>query len=125
MFLLLFLIIKIFFVISFSKTVALIPEEYHYFPRWLCWLMLIPGAGYVFEWILLPFALPFAIENYRPFELNLQSKRRKLFGLGLAYVIVLGISCPFLLVPFGVIPAFVLFILYWVELVNIRQYLQR
>jgi len=120
MFLIIYLIVKIFFVMSFHKTAKALPEKYHIFPEWMCWLIMIPGAGYIFEWILMPFGLPLAIKNYHPNNQALQNKRKRLFGVGLAYVIVLAVFSPFLLVPFGIIPAFILFIWYWIELVQIR-----
>ena len=117
-----FIIVHLFFILSWRKTAKMIPAEFHIFPRWFAWLMLIPGVGYVFEWMLLPFSLPGAIEKYQPENALLQQHRKKLFGLGLAYVILIALAIPFGVLILGFIPAIVLFILYWVAVVKIRKH---
>lgn len=109
-----------FFVLSLRKTLKLIPQEYHRFPKWLYWFLLIPVIQVVFMWILLPFGLPHAIKTAYPNNSEAQSKASTLFGVGLAYAILTLAAGLFDL--FGV-AAFGLWIIYWVHVVKVRKYL--
>jgi hypothetical protein len=112
--------INILFVISIYKTTRRIPKQYYRFPIWFCWLILIPIIGVIFMYLVLPFGLPFALKAYAPDDQLVQRKAQTLFGVGLAYVVVLTLSAAFYL--FGLV-AFVLWIIYWVKVVDVRQYL--
>jgi hypothetical protein len=110
-------VLNIFFVLSVHKTMRMVPEGHHSFPPGLLWLIIIPGIGYVFEWIMLPFGVPRALESY--FKAQGQGDKRAhmpFFGLGLAAVIV---QLAFI-APFVGAAVWILKIIYWAKMVNIR-----
>lgn len=109
-------ILNIFFVLSMHKTMRMIPSPYHAFPPGLLWLIIVPGVGYIFEWIMLPFGIPSVIRSFFAAEGQKGSQQAPFFGLGLAAVIVQLLF----LTPFAAIAVWVLKIIYWVKIVNIR-----
>lgn len=119
-----FLIINILFILSLCKTLALIPEDKYTFPRWFCWMMLIPVVGFVFMWMMLPFGIPSAIKENEPDNQQAVTAANGIFGLGLAYVVMLTVSLfiPLLFIFLG-IGIFVVWIIYWVKVVKVRQYI--
>ena len=130
------IIVNVFFAISVYKTAKLIPEKFHSFPVWFCWLFIIPFVGTVFKWMILPFDIPQALRQYKPEDAAITRSADKLFKLGLAYVILIsiaflamyGLIFAVLLVFLGVfilIAVIVLLILYWVEIVSIRKQLAK
>jgi hypothetical protein len=114
-------IFNLFFVLSIRKTLKMIPEKYHVFSPVLLWLMIIPGIGYIFEWIMLPFGVPRTIEAFfGEGEKTKEQPHARFFGLGLATVIVeLGIFTPFMGVA-----SLVLKIIYWSYAVGLRHQIQ-
>tara|TARA_R110000868_G_scaffold8205_3_gene42475 strand:+ start:68891 stop:69304 length:414 start_codon:yes stop_codon:yes gene_type:complete len=116
------LVVNIFFCSSLSKTLALIPKRSHVFPSWFAWLILIPVLGLVFEWMMLPFGIPNAIKHHLPQNSAALRSANKLFAIGLAYVIIVTLAAFFGKMGFFIgIVALILFILYWLEVVNARQ----
>ena len=73
-----FIIVNVFFALSFYKTAQCIPEKFHAFPIWFCWLFIIPFVGIVFKWMMLPFALPQALRKYKPEDEKVQKLANKL-----------------------------------------------
>ena len=115
------ILIAVFFSLSCYKTQKAVPEQYRQFPAWFCWMFLIPLAGYIFQWIMLPFGIPNSLRLY--LESNHQAVRdaKTLFGLGLATVILPLLGwIPFVGIGSG-IAALVLFIIYWVKVVQFRD----
>jgi len=112
-------IINIFFAWSCYSTMKKVPSEKQIIPGWMCWLFVIPIAGYVFEWIMLPFAIPRSIRNHLPDNEKLNKKTRSLFAIGLIYLILeIGIFFPGL-----IIPVLIFWIIYWVKVKDIRTLL--
>ena len=114
-------IVFIFFSWSMYSAAKLIPEDKQVFPAWMCWLMLVPVLGYIFAWLMMPFGIPRSFENYVVNNPQAYKDTREIFGLGLAFVI---------LVFFGVIPilgffayaaAIVLLIVYWVKVKRFKE----
>jgi hypothetical protein len=110
-------ILNIFFDLSLHKTMRMIPEQYQSLPPGLLWLIIIPGVGYIFEWIMLPFGVPRTLESFfKDHHSDKKPSHAQFFGLGLATVIVqLVFFAPF----FGA-ATWVLKIIYWAKAVNIR-----
>ena len=115
------IIFNLFFVLSIRKTLKMIPKKDHVFPMVLLWLMIVPGVGYVFEWIMLPFGVPRAIESFfMGSEQSAQRNHSRFFGLGLAAVILeMGIFTAF----FGIV-SLILKIIYWSYAVSLRHQIQ-
>lgn len=103
---------------------SLIPREQQVFPAWFAWMMLIPLAGYVFAWIMLPFGLPLSIKKLLPDHGEAAEASKILFVIGLVSVCLpLALAIPFTVIL--VIPArFILMIVYWVNVVKIRKFIQ-
>lgn len=130
------IIVNIFFAISVYKTAKRIPNKFHLFPIGFAWLFIVPFLGIIFKWMVLPFDLPHALRQYQPNDPAIMRSADKLFKLGLAYVILIslafltlyGFMLTFLLPFFGIfisIATLVLLILYWVEIVSVRQHLSK
>ena len=119
-----FIIVNIFFILSFHQTARRIPKNFHDFPIWFCWLFILPLFGIIFKWIMLPFALPQALRTYKPKNEQVQRVANKLFGIGIAHVITLTLCLFFDMMGFFIFAAaIILLILYWSEIVNVRKQL--
>lgn len=116
-----FFILKIFFCWSCYKTQNQIPLSYRLAPAGLCWLILIPVIGYIFEWIMLPFILPNSIRQYKSNDPLVAAKANSLMGVGLAFVILPLLSVIPLVNISAWIAEFILWIVYWVKIVDIRK----
>jgi cytochrome bd-type quinol oxidase subunit 1 len=115
------IIIAILFSWSLYAAMKKVPQEKRVFPAWFCWMFLIPIAGFVFEWIMLPFGIPKTFKQYLPKNQAAQDKAGNLFGVGLAYVILLWLLfIPYINILAG-IAALVLFIIYWVQVVAFKK----
>lgn len=109
-------VVNIFFAWTCYETMKKIPQEEHVLPNVLCWLFLIPLAGYIFQWMMLPFAIPKTLKKFQPENKELQKSAKFLFIVGLIYLILeLGIYVPGLFL-LSLIP----WIIYWVKIKNIR-----
>jgi len=115
------LIVSVFFSWSMYKALKLVPVEHYIFPRWFVWLMIIPVVGLFFQWMMLPFGIPQAFEKTVAGNEAGVRDAKKLFALGLAFVI---------LVTLGIIPFFgfltgiaglIIWIIYWYQVVQFRQ----
>src|SRR3990167_8541374 len=58
-----FMILVILFCASLFCTMQSIPKESRQFPSWFVWLLIVPGVGIVFQWIMLPFGIPNSIKK--------------------------------------------------------------
>lgn len=115
------LIVNIFFAWSCYKTMKRIPEDSRTLPAWLCWLFIVPFVGYIFMWMMMPFAIPNSLKAVAAVRENILSSIRALFGLGLAYVIlglIAWIPGVNLLVFIAML---ILLIIYWVKVVDVRK----
>lgn len=123
LFSLMYYIPRIFFILSLSKTMRHVPKQFHVFPQWFLWMLLIPFVEFVFSWIMLPFGIPYAMQAAVPDNPEALRKSKVIFGLGLSLMITIS----FFIIPYlnllAMIGAFVLWIIYWVEVVNFRRYL--
>ncbi len=115
------IIFNLFFVLSLQKTLKMIPKKEHVFPMAFLWLIIIPGVGYVFEWIMLPFGVPRTIESFfAGSDQAIEKPQARFFGLGLASVILeLGFFAGF----FGMV-SLILKIIYWSYAVSLRHQIQ-
>ena len=91
-----------------------IPNEHRSVPVWLPWLMLVPIAGMVIAWIMIPFKLPEALRQYAK---ALGSDHKSDFGFVWG---ITSIACstasmiPFVVFVTG-IPSIVFLILYIIQ----------
>ncbi len=110
-------IFNLFFVLSVRKTLKMIPKKDHTFSMALLWLMIVPGVGYIFEWIMLPFGVPRTIESFfMGSDQRIERHHALFFGLGLSAVILdIGV--------FGAI-SLILKIIYWSFAVNLRHHIE-
>lgn len=94
-----------------------IPRDHRTIEPYLVWLTLIPVAGLVFWWVLLPFKIPESLRGY--FERNPSAERGVPpdygKGLGLGYTIS-ATACLIPILNFiAWIPALVFLVLYMVQ----------
>ena len=121
------IIVYALFCLSIYKGLKLVPDDKLLFPRFLVWLMLIPGIGVIFFWLVLPFNVPTSFSRTVPENGRAQKDAVTLKGLGLAYAIMPLLAYS---VFFGM-PAFVgslanlailpIWIIYWVKVVAFRK----
>lgn len=114
------LLVYIFFYWTMYTTLKKIPENKRLFPAWFCWMQIIPVAGYIFNWLMMPFGLPRSFENHLKDNPEAVNQAKALFGIGLAYVIL-----PLLMwIPFVnlilLIVSIILLIIYWVRLIRFK-----
>jgi hypothetical protein len=113
-------IVNIFFAWTCYNTLKIVPRDKQELPGFLCWFFVIPIAGYIFQWIMLPFAIPKTLKNFHPNDKLLCKQAKFLFITGLIYLILeLGFFIPgisFL----AIIP----FIMYWVKVKKVRALLK-
>ena len=119
---LLYLIVLIFFCFSMFKALQALPAKYHRFPAWFVWLILVPVAGIVFVWIMLPFGIPKAFKHFSDHEKpEAMADCKVIFGLGLAYAILItACMLPFLSL-FAFVASFVTLVIYWSQVVSFRK----
>lgn len=114
-------LMEIFFTWSCYKTMKAVPKDEQLQPAWLCWLFLIPLAGTIFNWIMLPFAIPKSIQNAFGRKSAVKNKANGLFITGLIFCI----SKVLLIIPYlnllSVIVYFISWITYWIKVKNIRK----
>ena len=110
------LVVKIAVAYFLYSGLSKIPREYQNCEPYFAWLILIPLAGLVFMWILLPFKIPESMEKY--FK---EKKSNKNFGdygkaIGLGSVIFYTIALvPYITSGFAWLFSVVLLILYVVK----------
>ncbi len=114
-------VVFILYLLSLFKAAKRVPQEHQVFPAWFVWMMLIPVAGYVFNWLMLPFGIPKSFEKYLSGNEQAVRDAKTLFGLGLTMVIIpLLLWIPFVNIVLG-IGAFAVWIIYWVKVVSFRK----
>lgn len=115
------LLIAVLFCLSLYSAMKKVPENKRVFPAWFCWMMLVPLANIVFEWIMIPFGLPKTFKAHLPKNAAAQAKAGTLFGVGLAMMILAMCSIiPYLNFLTGP-AAIILFIIYWVKVVSFKK----
>ncbi|HLB56299.1 MAG TPA: hypothetical protein VJK30_03085 [Coxiellaceae bacterium] len=55
--------IAVLFACSLQKAMKHVPIEKRVFPNWFIWMRFIPLAGFVFDWMMLPFGIPHGLRN--------------------------------------------------------------
>lgn len=113
--------ISILFCLSLYKGLQLIPENKLDFPAWFAWMILIPVAGVVFIWLTV-FNVSNSFARATEGNAEAQEKAKSLFGLGLAYAILSSAAwIPYIGTLAG-IPLLVIWIIYWVKVVDFRRH---
>lgn len=136
-------IVVFLFILSVRKTYNQVPKEHHVcsagllwffllfvlnlFFIWLggniAWLSFFNILSMVFYWIMIPFAVPNTLRKYLANNPEAVRKTRHMFGVGLAWVICSTVALfPPLAGLFG-IASLVLMIIYWCQVVSVRQFL--
>lgn len=114
-------VVSIFFCLSLFTAMNLVPEENRTMPAWLVWLILIPGFGLIFLWLMVPFGAPNTFKKHFTDNSIAQNQADVLFKVGLAYVICATSAFIPLIGFFAAAGAFVLWIVYWVKIVNFKN----
>ena len=140
-------VVAFFFIRSINKTTKHLPVHLPGFSPWLAWLLFIPGLSYLVAWFLLPFAIPRLLKEVLRLHGTEALKRCKhlrrfglmggifslFFFLGLGYLSYLSkldmankaFLASSVLALCAVVILFVsllvIFILYWLTLVRIKQ----
>ncbi|WP_116964030.1 hypothetical protein [Fastidiosibacter lacustris] len=114
-----FYIFSIAFSFSVYKLLKAIPSDKKISPPWLAWMLFIPIVGYIFQWIVLPFGVGNALKKYQEMEIKLRGDT--LFILGLILVILPIVSLIPMTFPFTAITGVIIYIIYWVKIVQVRK----
>lgn len=120
--LLIWLTIRFFFCLSVFSTYRLVPKKQRTFPTWFCWMMMIPLVSFIFEWIMLPFGIPGALKRCLMNNRKGLQRATSLTGLGLSFSIL---GCLFwvpILSSILMTARLVLFIIYWVKIVTLKNF---
>lgn len=131
-----FMILVVLFCASLFSTMQSIPKESRKFPSWFVWLMLLPGIGIVFQWIMLPFGIPNSIKKASHTNRSVVHRTHTLFGYGLVLAIIstmIGSHHTLALIVNAnddvilhikgllAVVGMVFFALYWINVVSIRK----
>ena len=65
-----------------------VPKEKRVFPAWFVWFFLIPVVGFVFQWMMIPFGIPFSLKNVVKKNQNASQATTVLLYLGLIQVLL-------------------------------------
>lgn len=111
-----------------------VPLEKRVFPNAFIWLTLIPGVGFIFKWLMLPFGIPHGLKNATMDNAIAVADAGVLKKLGFALMVLSTLSVCFSIAmmmqgskhfsPIGLVvavPTFVLWIIYWTQVVNFRR----
>lgn len=115
------LIVQILYLLSLYTAMESVPQPKRVFPSWFVWLMIIPMVGFIFAWIMEPFGLPNSFAAAAEGNEKMKEDSRMLFGIGLAHMILLSVSIIPVIGWVTVFVAFVLWIIYWVKVVNFKN----
>lgn len=124
---LILLIVFILFILNVYGTFQRIPRDQRICAGW-SWLLIIPLVNIIMAWVLLYAILPNTVENYmteKKFDaLNLK-KVQRLKTYGLIYAILMTASVVVGIVPllgfFIGLGNIILFILYWIQLMDVKK----
>ena len=116
--------ITIFYCYVLYQILKRVPRENQQFPSWFVWLFLLPWAGLIFQWIMLPFGIPNAFKKTFPANQDAIHAADTLFKVAIAQLILtcFGIFVP--LHPVNQIAAIVglvCWIVYWVMIVKFKN----
>jgi len=115
------MLVRVLFAWSLYLTATRIPQQHRLFPSWFCWMTIIPFVGFVFEWLMVPFGIPWGLKKFLSGKTDAIKQINILFGIGLAYTICFStFFIPVINIITG-IGGLVLFIIYWVKVVGIRK----
>ena len=114
-------LINIFFCWSLYLAMKNVSKEKRVTQPWLCWLILIPLAGFVFQWILLPFTIPNSFKKAMVGNEAGLEDAHTLFNLGLSNVILGTTSIIAFLGVFSWVASFIIWIIYWVKIVKFKK----
>lgn len=143
-----FITTAILYLCSLQKTLKYVPESKRVFPNWFIWMQLVPFANIVFGWIMIPFGIPDNLRNALSDNSAALKAIKTLKGVGFAMMILTTLLIFFNIIvrtmilmqsphitqslhdlmmldlvalPFA-IANIVLWIIYWVKVVDIRKY---
>lgn len=114
-------IVQVAFCWTLYSVVERVPEEKRALPSWFAWLILIPVVGFVLCWVMIPFTIPKTLATVVENNPEGMAKIRFLKKAGFLNVLCATlVFIPFLGLLLAV-AAFVLWIMYWVKLVEFRD----
>lgn len=132
--------IFVLFTCSLQKTMKHVPIEKRVFPNWFIWMRFIPLAGFVFDWMLLPFGIPHGLRNVVSENKIAVCAANKLKTVGIVHFILSfgflvmntlrivtanhatsGLS--WIAIAFGIVVLLdlIVLIIYWVKIVSFRK----
>jgi hypothetical protein len=121
LFILALYLVRVLFCLSLYKSLRLVPESKLEFPAWFAFMILIPLAGIVFSWMVVPFNIPKSFERAVAGNAEAETKARSLFGIGLTLVILETVAWIPYIGFIAMIPTIVLWIIFWVKVVDFRR----
>lgn len=133
----LFLVVYILFLYSMFTALKRVPEEKLIMPAWCSFLCVVPVLGFIFVWIMMPFAIPRSFRKVVADNAEAVKKTKIIAVIGfiLALSTVIGIKrllellaiSPLLIhyiLPSALLVMIITMISYWILVVNFRkQYL--
>lgn len=117
-------VIEFFFCLTLFKILERIPKEKHQFPSWFVWLFLIPYAGLIFKFMMLPFGIPNTLKKMFSTDQDAINVADTLLKLGLALAIFDFFSIFLPIHPINQIAAIlyaICFVAYWVMIVRFKR----
>lgn len=118
------LVAMFFFVRMLYQLLKKIPSERHALPIWFVWFFLLPIIGLVFEWIMLPFAIPKTLKNNFATNQDAIFAANTLFKLGLMQVGFATFSIFYHYPPINDIAALIsviAWVCYWIMAVKFKK----
>lgn len=117
------IIFAIYFVISMvfcAQVQALmqrIPAEKRLFPAWLIWLSLVPYAGLVVQWMVMPWGVGKSLQRLP--QQALQDQGNVMYVMGISYAICATMSL--FASQIFIFIALALWVFYWVKLTMVHR----
>lgn len=121
-------VVNIFYLLSIYKTLSYVPHDKRCMPNAFIWLSYIPLAGIVFYWLMQLIGIPASLSNAlsNNVEAVREAKKLRLISIIKLLLVALILYCSFthsfaILSFFAVITTLILWILYWVKIVDFRK----
>ncbi|OGT51823.1 MAG: hypothetical protein A3E84_05515 [Gammaproteobacteria bacterium RIFCSPHIGHO2_12_FULL_42_13] len=124
-------LLSVIFSTTLYSLLRTIPKEKRTFPLWFIWLCLIPDICYIFQLVIMPFAIPKTLRKAFPNHQEAMLLSNKLVHYGSWFIVFAGLSYVAAifhvhLVTDGLgITAIVFWVLYWLTAMKFRRERQR
>lgn len=115
------IVLQVAFCWALYTAMSKVPENKQVTPAWLPWLILLPVVGFIIAWITIPFTIPKSLTAALEGNAEAQQQCKKLGTIGLWNLICATLVFIPLLGFVLAVAAFVLWIMYWLKINDIRN----